>query len=1564
MDKLTAYISIKGARENNLKNISLEIPHNCLIAVTGISGSGKSSLAFDTIANEGRRQYLESIPSFARQFSGRISQPDVDDISGLYPVISIGQKLPGGSPKSTLGTVSEIYDYLRLLFARFGETNTEVKLSRSLFSFNSPLGACPHCSGLGLEELISINKLIADPSLTLREGALVPTLASGYIMYSQLTIDALDTVCRGHGFSVDIPWNELTKEQRDVVLYGSDRIKVLKGKHTIESRLKWTALKAKPREMGYYSGMINVMEDILRRDRNRNILRFTESIVCSHCNGKRLNKEALNVKYRTNTIDNLCELELNELLSLISELNSDNPAETLIWSHLVTELTNLCRLGIGHLQLSRSTASLSGGELQRVRLVNQLSAGLTRVLYVFDEPSIGMHPRDTAQLISILRSLVNKGNTVIIVEHDPEIIRHADWIIETGPEAGINGGEILYNGAISAFLDTKDKGNLTPTQLALSTPYSTPEKISNKELIAFTDCSHNNLKGLNINLQLSSINVITGVPGAGKSSLVYGCLLPQLKKAIRVDHSPIGRTPRSNPATYTGLADHIRDLFARQGMANELGYKKGRFSFNNKGGRCEKCEGAGRIQIGMHYMGNIDVLCDQCNGKRFNEDTLRVKYNGKSISDIYDLSINQAVGIFQDEKIILKYLKVMQSLGLGYLKLGQSSTTLSGGEAQRIKLATALSKNYSKDTWFILDEPTTGLHFIDTEILITALRSLAEKGNTILAIEHQEQFIRFADRIIDLGPGSGREGGELVYEGPWEDFEKCKESLTAKYLKETQAIDVQKADTLDKISITNCRTNNLKGIDVHIPLDKVSVITGISGSGKSSLAFDTIYSEAQSRFTESLSTYARSFIKQSNLAVADSFRNLTPAVAINRKNLPASPRSTVGTITGVYEKYRFIFSRIAQTQGLDISAKEFSFNHESGACKECAGLGVVLKGDPSKMVSDWSLSIAEGALTHNSTIRYYGDPHSQFVAILTKAGLSLGIDIKKALKEYNDSQLDLVFKGTGDLIWHAEWNFLNRTSSGTKEISGVWKGFSNLVEEEYHRRLHNKNLEGIKSLLVEETCPSCNGGCVNRRALSVQAGGLNIAELSALSVDETEQWFANMIGEKGTESIIIASVYEYIKALLVNMQMLGLGHLSIARRSSTLSGGEGQRLRLSQQLSGALSGMTFILDEPTIGLHQKDVSQLFKVIRKLQDKGNTIIIVEHDREVIKKADHIIEIGPGSGKDGGRIVAQGSYGEFIESDTAITPEFLIENRLPAARLRNLSPDTFGVRGVTKHNLVNRDFIFDADGIIALTGVSGSGKSTLVHQVLAPSLNRSLAINCESYFENAGFDQYITVDHRAIDSNYLSTVASFTGLLDSFMSLFSSNAQAKNLSLKKSAFSYRSKEGRCPVCNGNGKIRISMDFMDDVLNICDGCQGRRYNDKVLSIRVLGLNIADLLHLTVSRAIEYCKKIEGKASNAALDILGRLEEIGLAHLELGQTLQSLSGGESQRLKLIIKMLEGRGKKILFMLDEPSSGLHYKDLDKLIVLFNKLVDDGHTVLFIEHKPYMIAVANQVIEL
>jgi len=812
------HIIIRKASENNLKEISLSLPRNKLIVVTGLSGSGKSSLVYDVIFREAENRYLGSFSSYARQFMGKMKKPEVEKIEGLSPAIAVNQKSVINNPRSTIGTLTGLYDLLRLIFARLGKSNRpgHFEIDRSLFSFNSPKGACENCLGLGVEEYIDPGLLISDPSKTLREGALSITTGSGYIIYSQVTMDVLNQVCSAEGFDVDIPWEELTKKQKDIVLYGSDKIEIPFGKHTLESRMRWSGITAKPRETGYYKGIIPVMENILKRDRNKSILRFVSSGKCSLCHGKRLNERALSVKWQQKSIADFAVLTVLELDASIRKIlklqHSDAVAINLIFQILKrTEI--LEKLGTGYLQIDRGSDTLSGGESQRLRFANQVLSDMSGMLYIFDEPSIGLHPMENRKMIEVLKELRDKGNSVIVVEHEDDFIRQADHLIDIGPAAGSNGGEVVIKAAIEDIPSLQVNSPTRDYLLGKETFEINRDPSNSEEKIHISAAAEHNLKHIDVDFKLHALNVLTGVSGAGKSTLTEIILSrflrkqlhggkdhpgrfdrirgwEEIKKLVAIDQSPIGRTPRSNPATYTALFDHIRDLFAALPESKVRGWSKGRFSFNNRGGRCETCQGAGYRQIGMHFMGQVEMLCEACNGKRFNDKTLEIKFQEKNIYEILEMSVDEALHFFTLHKRLIRILQTMHRLGLGYLKLGQRSTTLSGGEAQRVKLASELSRPVSAHTLYVLDEPTTGLHNADVKVLLQAMKELVEHNNTVILIEHHMGLILSADHIIDLGPGSGKQGGYLLASGPPEAVMQNDKSLTGHamkaYLKESR----------------------------------------------------------------------------------------------------------------------------------------------------------------------------------------------------------------------------------------------------------------------------------------------------------------------------------------------------------------------------------------------------------------------------------------------------------------------------------------------------------------------------------------------------------------------------------------------------------------------------------------------------------------------------------------------------------------------------------------------------------------------------------------------------------
>ncbi len=927
-------IIIKGAKENNLKNLDVVIPREKFVVLTGLSGSGKSSLAFDTIFAEGQRRYIESLSSYARQFLGQMDKPNVESIDGLSPSISIDQKTTSNNPRSTVGTVTEIYDYMRLLFARIGiphcpicgteivaitvdqivqkilsfdknskllieapivrgrkgeykkelenlhkngfarvridgkiyQLDEEINLDKNLkhdinvvvdrlvikegierrlsdsieialnlakglvvadvngqsyiyssklacpihsdiiipelsprlFSFNSPYGACPDCLGIGTKMQVSEKKLVVDENLSLRQGAL---RASGwYLMDVEGNLNYIyKQLAEKYKFSLDIPWKDLEKKYKDLILYGSDdKLKVYWGQSTVTQINEGIIPKMQRRYNATQSEGVK-----------RDIERYMIETPCFTCHGQRLKKEVLHVLIDGKNIAQLTEMPIVSLQRFFEHINLFD-SQALIAKPILKEIKErlnfLIDVGLGYLTLARSSGTLSGGESQRIRLATQIGSGLMGVLYILDEPSIGLHQRDNSKLLATLKKLRDLGNTLIVVEHDEETIRQADHIVDIGPGAGENGGYLVAQGSIEDIMN--EPKSITGDFLAGRRKINVPKERRKQDgrFLSVVGARQNNLKNINVDFPIGLITAVTGISGSGKSSLVNGIIYPSLAsklnkantvegkysnitgaeyldKVINIDQSPIGRTPRSNPATYTDLFTLIRNLFAQTPDAKARGYKPGRFSFNVKGGRCEHCMGDGIIKIEMHFLPDVYIPCEVCKGKRYNNETLEVKFKGKSIFDVLDMTVSQALEFFKNMPAIKRKLQTLNDVGLGYIKLGQPSTTLSGGEAQRVKLATELSKRSTGRTLYILDEPTTGLHMADVEKLIHILNQLADKGNTIIVIEHNLDVIKVADHIIDLGPEGGDEGGYLVASGSPEEVAKNENSATGEYLR-------------------------------------------------------------------------------------------------------------------------------------------------------------------------------------------------------------------------------------------------------------------------------------------------------------------------------------------------------------------------------------------------------------------------------------------------------------------------------------------------------------------------------------------------------------------------------------------------------------------------------------------------------------------------------------------------------------------------------------------------------------------------------------------------------------
>ena len=1608
-------ISIRGASEHNLKGFDLDLPRGALIVVTGVSGSGKSSLAFDTICREAQRRYLESFSSYARQFLGRWKRPSVHSVQGLSPAIAVDQRTTVSNPRSTVGTLSGLNDDLRLLWARLGRGPDGLRADRALLSFNSPAGACPNCKGLGVEDRLDPERLIADPSKTIRQGALVITTPTGYVIYSQVTIDVLDQVCRAHGFDVDTPWRDLTDEQRAIVLNGSDRIRIPYGKHPLESRMRWTGITARPREEGVYKGILPVMEEILTRSRNRNILRFVTSLPCQACGGTRLSDAARSVRFRERSIADVSASSIEDLQLWVDSLRLGAAEETIgapIRDEVVKKTRLLQRLGLGHLSLDRSSSTLSGGEAQRLRLASQVGSGLSGVLYVLDEPSIGLHPTEQGELLSVLRSLRDHGNTVLVVEHDEQTIRAADWIVDIGPGAGERGGELLFSGpradfeALAAESPVLARSRTRALVFGSDAGSSALARRSGTGTVILADAARHNLQHIDVEFLAGALNVVTGVSGAGKSSLVAELIeradqgrLPSAPfgKVIHVDQSPIGRTPRSNPATYTGLSDVVRDLFAALPEAKARGFAKGRFSFNVAGGRCEACEGAGVQEVGMHFLGRVDVTCEVCGGRRFNEETLEVTLDGRSIHDVLELTIDEATSLLASEPRAARILHAMRDLGLGYLRLGQPSTTLSGGEAQRVKLASELARPGRGHVLYVLDEPTTGLHSSDVAVLLMALARLVDEGHTVVTIEHHLDLVRAADRVIDLGPGSGRHGGRLVALGSPEAIAASTESATGRALRgphglgDAPTFDLHAHPEQAAIEFRGVSTHNLRGVDVQFPLHQVSVVTGVSGSGKSSLAFDTLYAEGRNRFTESFSAYARRFVEQRGDARYDSVSGLTPSIAIRQQAPSRNPRSTVGTMTEIADLYRLLFARVGVSWcptcdarleharcprcgwhgAHPLTATMFSFNAEQGACPACKGLGTVIECDPDKLVTNPERSLLDGAMDGTKTGRFYGERDGQYVASLRAVGAALGFDFSAPWHDLPEAARQAAMRGAGERVFEVDWHYRRGEREGVHHFSAPWPGLLFHVDQEYARKHADHRGDALEPLMHHVACSACGGARLRPESLAVRVAGRNVAAWMAMTVGESRH-FLDGLSQRAKDddwsarsAAVAADLLADVRRRLDRLSDAGLDYLSLDRPASSISSGEAQRTRLATEIGSGLTGIAYVLDEPTAGLHARDTRRLIRLVRDLADAGNAVVVVEHDLDVVAAADRVVDLGPGAGEFGGEVVAAGSPADILVDDRSLTGAALrrarAADRPSTSPARTLRPG-LTVTAASCHNLHEVTVDIPAGGLVAVTGVSGSGKSTLVFDVVAPALLAGRDGEAQitgAVRLHADFARVVLGDRDGIAASSTSMVATVSGIFDRVRDRFAATPAARAAGLAKKHFSLNVKGGRCETCEGAGRIRVSMDFLPDVWVTCDTCGGRRFRPEVLACALDGLSIADVLHLTVSQAVS--RFGDDKAIGPMLRML---DEIGLGYLRLGQGADALSGGERQRLGLAVDLGQPAQRPSLFLFDEPTTGLHAADVDRLIQLFGRLIDAGHTLVVVEHNLDLIRAADWVIDL
>ncbi|MDA3837637.1 MAG: ATP-binding cassette domain-containing protein [Candidatus Delongbacteria bacterium] len=1513
------YLKIKNANIHNLKNFSVEIPHNKFVCITGVSGSGKSSLVADIIEKEANKRFFESFSVYARTYLAKTGEVDAD-ISGIRPVVSIKQKTITGDLRSTAGTLSGITDLLRLLFARCGNTPENIKLSRGMFSFNNPVGQCSHCLGLGEEEYVDEKLLIEDEIKTLRDRALKITLKDGYTIYSQVTIDVLDQVCQSEGFNVDIPFDELTEYQRNVIFHGSDKIKIAFGKHTLESRMKWVGITAKPRDEGYYKGIIPIMSEILKRDRNKNILKFVSSKTCSHCNGSGLKKESLNVTFTDKNFPFYTSRTFSELNDIFTAINSTDEVQKEIISAILKKCEVLINLGLGYLTPERKSSTLSGGESQRLRIAAVLDSKMSGIMYIFDEPSIGLHGTDNFKLITVFKELVSRGNSVIVVEHDKDTILASDHLIDIGPGAGYLGGKLLFNGNTSDFIRRdnllwlSESESITQKELNNEIVFKQPVQ-NDSEYLSIKNAHLNNLKDINVDFKLNRLNVVTGVSGAGKSSLVNGVVAKNFKNVVEIDAKQPGKNSRSNAMTYTGIFDAIRKLFSK--LPDSLPATA--FSFNTGTGRCEECLGKGETEITMHFLDNIKLTCSSCNGKRFHDDVLKIKYKEKSIYDVLELEISEACEFFRDEKKIFSKLDILNRLGLGYLKLGQPTSTLSGGEAKRLKLSAFLDTK-AKDNLILLDEPTTGLSMYDTKVLLKNLEDISKVGNTIIAIEHDAYFISQSDYIVDLGPGAGDQGGEVLYQGSLKGLLNCKRSLTAKIFDLNNKIVHKENIISDKIILKDVSTNNLKSIDLKIEKNKITLVKGGEGSGKTSLITDTLFNEANNLYLSSLSAYARQFIGTSSKGEFGSIRNLSPAISLSLEKR-RNDRISFAQVSGLYELYRLLYSRFSSTDiELPVHQKNnslFSFLHINGACQNCSGRGIVDEVDVNKL-ADFKLSLEDGAMNGSKPGKFFSELTGQYMATLYTVMELRNIVLGKNLEDYSKDELNLIFNGTGDIEYDVNWSYERATRKGVHKFRTKWIGFANLVREDYLINLHNIKKKNFDSLLSEKKCSVCNGKRLNNTALSYKINDFSISELTNKSIKNSIEFFKSL---KLDNSEVLT---DKILKKLQRLEKFNLDYITLSRSYNTLSSGEKQRLRLAMLAEEKLTDILYILDEPANGLYYKEEHLISEALKELKDLGNTIVISDPKERFVSVADNIVEL-----KDG--MIKFNNAALSYHNDHSITKQvFPNGNR------------TFSVKNAYLHNLKHIDVDFEYNTLNVVHGPCGSGKSTLVFKVLAESLKNRIT-GCRSV--DANFENIIVAD-----DHYSSiTVGSFFGMNNIVI-----DKLAKANKVKKAIFTASS--SYCPACQGKGIIKGNLDFLRETDKICSVCEGKKYKPEILEYKLSDKNIYELLNLSIDSLSKIVEKKQLSNLNKYF------KDLGINNLSLNRKFTTLSTWQRKRL-VLIKELLNNPKNNLIVIDEPSAGLDLHDIEILLKSF-KILIENNTLIITEHDYHLINCAGKSIEL